>query len=306
MSLLEVKNVSKTISNKTILENIDLTLKEGEILGFLGPNGAGKTTTIKLIVGLFRITEGDIIINNYSINENPQKAKSSLGVIVENPAFYPYMSGYENLKHSYRLQNGAPNKNRIKEVLNIVGLTDRIHDKVKKYSLGMKQRLGLAQALLHQPKILILDEPTNGLDPDGIKEMRRTLKKLASEEDIGIIISSHLLSEMELMCDRVTIIRNGKIIANKILDESNNSSIYKLNTTNNIVARKILNKKIIRNISRNELILECSEIEIQRSIRDLVEGEIDIKYVNKEKVSLEDYFVTVTKDGSDISESIDD
>lgn len=301
MSLLKVKKVSKIINKKSILKNVNLTLNKGEILGMLGPNGAGKTTTIKLIVGLLNITKGDIKINNYSIKKNPKMAKRELGVIVENPAFYPYLSGYENLKHSYRLHKGSPDKKRIDEVIEIVGLTDRIHDKVQEYSLGMKQRLGLSQALLHQPRILILDEPTNGLDPDGIKEMRKTLKRLAHEEGMGIIVSSHLLSEMELLCDRVAIIDKGEIIANKTLNREDIKTIstYKINTTNNIATEKIISDKLIKKISDDELVLECSEMEIQKVIRDIVENNIDIKYVNKEIISLEDYFISTTKQRND-------
>ena len=163
---------------------------EGDILGFIGPNGAGKTTTIKLILGLQNITSGKVYINGYDIEENFKKAIENVGTIVESPDLYMYMSGYENLKLVANLYKNV-DKKRIDEIVKLVGLENRIKDKVSKYSLGMRQRLGIAQAILHRPKLLILDEPTNGLDPEGIKEVKVLLKKLAEQENMAILISSH-------------------------------------------------------------------------------------------------------------------
>lgn len=178
---------------------------------FLGPNGAGKTTTIRMMVGLMSISKGDIFISGHSVKNEFEQAVAQVGAIVENPEMYKFLTGYQNLVHFARMSPGVT-KERIAETIERVGLTARIHDKVKTYSLGMRQRLGVAQAILHKPKLLVLDEPTNGLDPQGIRELRDYLRQLTQEEGITVFVSSHLLSEMELMCDTVAIIQNGKLI----------------------------------------------------------------------------------------------
>ena len=208
---VQLRNVTKKIGDKTIIDNLSLDILPGEVFGFLGPNGAGKTTTIRMMVGLMAMTEGEILIHNKSIARDFKEAIASVGAIVENPELYGFMSGYRNLEHFANMVSGI-GKNRIMEVARQVGLEDRIHDKVKTYSLGMKQRLGLAQAILHKPSVLILDEPSNGLDPAGIREMREYLRGLAKKENTAVIVSSHLLAEMEMMCDRIAIIQNGKLI----------------------------------------------------------------------------------------------
>ncbi len=210
-TVLELMNVKKTIRKKTIINNLSFSVRKGEVFGFLGPNGAGKTTTIRMIVGLMDITEGDIVICGTSIRENFEEAIGNVGAIVENPEMYKFLSGYQNLLQYSRMHGGIA-KSKLAEVVNLVGLADRIHDKVKTYSLGMRQRLGLAQCLLHDPKLLILDEPTNGLDPAGIREIRDHLRMLTREKDMSVIVSSHLLSEMELMCDRIAIIQDGELV----------------------------------------------------------------------------------------------
>ncbi|WNR43108.1 ABC transporter ATP-binding protein [Paenibacillus roseipurpureus] len=209
--ILQLINLTKRIGNKDIITNLNLAVPRGEIFGFLGPNGAGKTTTIRMMVGLMSISEGDILIDGHSITRNFNKAIIKVGAIVENPEMYKYLSGYKNLIHFARMVPGVTEE-RIQEVIRLVGLENRIQDKVKTYSLGMRQRLGVAQALLHKPSLLILDEPTNGLDPAGIRELRDYLYKLTREEGISVLVSSHLLSEMELMCDRVAIIQAGKLV----------------------------------------------------------------------------------------------
>lgn len=168
-TILSVRDVKKVIGKKTIVENISFDVKQGEVFGFLGPNGAGKTTTIRMLVGLIKETEGTISIGGYSIKENFREAMRQIGSIVENPELYTYLTGWENLKQFARMLGGISDE-RIIEIAHMVHLDERIHDKVKTYSLGMKQRLGIAQALLGNPKLLILDEPTNGLDPAGIRE----------------------------------------------------------------------------------------------------------------------------------------
>lgn len=215
---IEIRGLNKYFGKRQVLNNVDLTTYAGEVFGFLGPNGAGKTTTIKMIVGLLAIDEGTISICGHDVEKDFVGAMECMGGIVENPETYKYMTGMQNLQQYARMRKGITQA-RIDEVVELVGLTNRIREKVSKYSLGMRQRLGLAQALLHHPKILILDEPTNGLDPAGIKNLRDILKHLAHEEGVCVLVSSHMMSEMELMCDRVGIIMKGAIVDVKTIDE---------------------------------------------------------------------------------------
>ena len=208
--VLSVTNLTKKFKDRVAVDNVSFNVYEGEIVGLLGPNGAGKSTIIKMITGLSKITSGDVIICGVSVKNHFEKAIRNVGAIIETPNMYGYMTGKQNLKYYANLYKGIP-KSRIDEVAELVGLKDRIKDKVKTYSLGMKQRLGIAQAILHKPKILILDEPTNGLDPNGILEMRTFLKKIAKTEKTSILVSSHILSEMEALCNTVAIIDKGKL-----------------------------------------------------------------------------------------------
>ena len=226
--IVQIKNIKKRIGKKLIIDDLSFDVRPGEVFGFLGPNGAGKTTTIRMLLGLITITEGEIYINGFSIKKDFEKAIAGVGGIVENPDLYKNLTGYQNLVHYCRMYTDVK-KERISEVIKIVGLDKRVNDKVKTYSLGMRQRLGFAQALLNSPSLLVLDEPTNGLDPAGIHELRSHLRKLAVEENIAVLVSSHLLSEMELMCDRVAIIQNGKLISienvRELVDEKKNSVV---------------------------------------------------------------------------------
>lgn len=209
--VVQLRNVTKRIGSKTIVDGLSFDVMPGEVFGFLGPNGAGKTTTIRMMVGLMSLTEGEVIVQGHSIRNQFEAAMLRVGAIVENPEFYKFMTGYQNLQHFARMIPGITEE-RLQEVIALIKLEHRIHDKVKTYSLGMRQRLGVAQAILHRPAVLILDEPTNGLDPEGIRELRDYLRELSQQEGIAVIVSSHLLSEMELMCDRVAIIQNGKLL----------------------------------------------------------------------------------------------
>ena len=209
--ILDVSNVTKTFGSRVAVNNVSFTIKEGEIFGFLGPNGAGKTTTMKMICGLSSITKGQIRICNYDMPKDSEKALSYVGALIENPLMYPNMTGMDNLKYYASLYKNISKKDIIK-FSRVVGLEQRLNDKLKTYSLGMKQRLGIAQALLHSPKLLVLDEPLSGLDPNGVKEMRDFLKTLAREYKIAILISSHMLSDMEQICDTIGIINNGQLL----------------------------------------------------------------------------------------------
>lgn len=220
-------NLSKKIKNKILVENVSLNVSEGEILGLLGPNGAGKSTTIKMILGLVKPNTGDVSINGFDIKKNRVEGIQMVGAMVEHPSFYEYMSGYKNLKlyaNIYGLSD-----DRVVELLKMMDLFEDKDKKVKEYSLGMKQRLGIARAFLNNPKIVILDEPTNGLDPVGVIEIRNLIKKLAKEENITFLISSHILGEMENLCNSVAIINKGKIIVkgslSQLLEESESENL---------------------------------------------------------------------------------
>lgn len=215
--VVRIQNVSKRIGSKTLIDDLTLDIPPGQVYGFLGPNGSGKTTTIRMMVGLMSITQGDILIQGSSIKSDFERAVSHIGAIVENPEMYKFLTGYQNMVHYARMSPGIT-RERIMEAVERVGMQHRIHDKVKTYSLGMRQRLGVAQAILHRPKLLVLDEPTNGLDPQGIRELRDYLRVLAKEEGTTVFVSSHLLSEMELMCDTVAVIQQGRLIDVKELN----------------------------------------------------------------------------------------
>ena len=216
--VLEVENLSKYFGKRMIINNINFTIHEKEIVGLIGPNGAGKTTIIKTILNLYKASNGTVKICGYNTKKDLEMALSKTGSIVENPDMYLNISGKKNLKIT-ALINDIKDDDYINEMIKFVGLEDRINDKVKKYSLGMRQRLGLANALIKKPKLLILDEPTNGLDPMGIRDLRIILKKISEEENMGILISSHILSEVENICDRVIIIDKGNIIKDLGIEE---------------------------------------------------------------------------------------
>ena len=220
--ILSIRSLSKRLGGKQILDGIDLDVYPGEIYGFLGPNGSGKTTTIKLMLGLLKIEEGTICIGGHNVSTDFERAISYVGGIIENPEMYRYLTGKENLEQYARMCEGV-DEARIQEVVSLVGLDARIGDKISRYSLGMRQRLGVAQALLHRPRLLVLDEPTNGLDPAGIKELRDILKELCHREQVAVFISSHLLSELEQLCDRVGIIDRGKMVGERSMSELQSS-----------------------------------------------------------------------------------
>lgn len=297
---LQVSNLNKTINKRHIIKDLNFNVKKGEVFGFLGPNGAGKTTTIRMIVGLTTPTSGDVKVLGRSVLKNRSEVMKDIGAIVENPELYPFLSGLENLKQFARMQDGISEED-IDRVVKLVGLENRIKEKVGRYSLGMRQRLGLAQALLHKPKILILDEPTNGLDPAGIREIRDYIKKLAREENMSVIVSSHLMSEMELMCDRFGIIKNGQMIriedVNTVVTASDivkhDFDVYPIDQ-----AVKFLNEKGVPfKLNNNMLAIDIASKDVPQLVRDLVKADVDIYGVTKEKLSLEERFMALTKEG---------
>jgi len=299
-TIVELKDVTKVIKGRTIIDQISFKVNKGEVFGFLGPNGAGKTTTIRMIVGLMGITSGDIIIGGSSITSQFENAVSHVGAIVENPEMYKFLTGYQNLVHYARMSKGI-SEEKIAETVKLVGLAERIHDKVKTYSLGMRQRLGLAQCLLHDPDVLILDEPTNGLDPAGIREIRDYVRLLAREKNMAVIVSSHLLSEMEMMCDRIGIIQDGRLIDVQLVQEfvHGTGTAYEFEVVPSEKALDLLtanypNSKVNR--SRNGITAELRKDEIPNVVTLFVEKGIRIYGIKEIAKTLEDRFLEVTSE----------
>ena len=289
-NILECRSLCKNFGKKQILKDVSFEIKEGDILGFIGPNGAGKTTTIKLILGLQSITSGKVYINGYNVEKEFTKAIEKVGAIVENPDMYMYMSGYDNLKLVSNMYKGIGTK-RIDEVVKLVKLENRINDKVSKYSLGMRQRLGIAQAILHKPNLLILDEPTNGLDPEGIKEMRELLISLAKNEKMAILISSHNLAELDNFCNKVCIIKNGEIIETSEIsaikkDIDHEQFIIEIQSTKDInriyKEAEIVNDRIFK--------INIKKENVPDLIEDMIKHNIKIYGVREDEKSLEDAF----------------
>ncbi|WP_246183505.1 ABC transporter ATP-binding protein [Paenibacillus methanolicus] len=292
-----------------IIHDVSFDVRAGEIFGFLGPNGSGKTTTIRMLVDLIKPTAGAIEIGGFNVHRHPEEALRHVGCIVENPEVYSYMSGWENLEHFARMQPGI-GRDRIDEVVAIVGLEQRIHDKVKTYSLGMRQRLGIAQALLGRPKLLILDEPTNGLDPKGIKELREFIRSLAGQ-GMSLFISSHLLSEIQLMCDRVAIISHGRVRAVGTVDElvaqAGSYVVWQFDQTE--AGRRLLAEEGVRLVANDEHQIEEGILAPMKEpivaqmpagrIQDLVEKAvrvgIGIRSVQHVAPTLEELFLRMTE-----------
>ncbi|KRE51108.1 ABC transporter ATP-binding protein [Paenibacillus sp. Soil724D2] len=298
--IVKIDQITKRIGSKTIIDKLSFEVPRGEVFGFLGPNGAGKTTTIRMMVGLMSITEGDIRIGGYSIRTHFEQAIRHVGAIVENPEMYKFLSGYQNLVHYARMFPGIE-EDRIQEVIDLVGMENRIHDKVKTYSLGMRQRLGIAQALLHKPSVLILDEPTNGLDPAGIRELRDHLRKLTREDGISVIVSSHLLSEMELMCDRVAIIQNGKLVDVRLIKEfvqadGKQQVVFEVASMNQALTLAAEHGAAVEVVG-NDIIMNLDKQETATWNKRFVEAGIAVYGIRATTKSLEDQFLEMT--GSD-------
>lgn len=307
---VEIKNLNKEIKGKKIINDLSFNARRGEILGFLGPNGAGKTTTIRMVVGLIRMTSGDVLIDGKSIKTNKIEALKKIGAIVENPELYPYMTGRQNLEYFAKMYKDIGEK-EILEATRLVKLENALNQKVGTYSLGMRQRLGIAVSLLHKPEILILDEPTNGLDPAGIKEMRGYLKELAHKQNLAIIVSSHLLSEIELMCDRVVIMQKGEFVREIDLRNKSIGNNYVLLEVDDINKAKAiiegqvqLSEVAIDGKSNNSgyevsiedeiLKVNLEKEDIPKIVRKLVLNNIDIYKVSSKEETLEDIFLNST------------
>ncbi|MCU5747013.1 ABC transporter ATP-binding protein [Staphylococcus sp. SQ8-PEA] len=295
MCVIQTKNLTKEFKGFKAVDNLNLTIPNGEISGFLGPNGSGKTTTIRMLLGLAEKTSGDIKLFNKSLKTHKSEILSNVGALVDSPSFYEHLSGFENLKIMQLVHNCDDTK--IQEVLSIVELTEAANKKVKDYSLGMKQRLGIAIALMNDPKLLILDEPTNGLDPNGIKKMRELLIMLSQRKRISIVVSSHNLFEIENMCNYVCLINKGTLLyqgeLKSLLNKYAQHNVF-FNTSDNTTAKNIL-KDYNTNIRGDKLNVNTQLSEIPKINKILVTNNMDVFEITHEKTSLEDIFLKLTE-----------
>ena len=295
--VLEVLGLKKRIGLKTIVEDISFDMHEGEIIGLLGPNGSGKTTIMRMLVGLTKTTKGEVYCFEKPLGLGKVKMLKEVGAMIETPEFYNYMSGWSNLKQMARVCGKKVSRARMKELVEFVGLSKVIRKKVKTYSLGMRQRLGLAQALLNDPKILILDEPVNGLDPQGVQDFRNKLKEIAST-GVSILISSHLLDEIEKVSDRVIVIEKGRIIADDKLDRLvADETIKTLISTYDVEKAEVLIRElgIHYELTKEGFIFEnISREDKARVITYLVTNNVELDSVRELTTSLEDRFLQIT------------
>lgn len=300
--ILKTTNLTKTFKDKNVVSNVNMNIKKGEIYGFLGPNGAGKTTIMKLITNLVKPTEGEIEIFGEKITNTSYEVLKRMGTIIEYPVFYDKVTGRDNLELHCEYM-GYHNKEAIDKALDLVDLKDIENKAVKDYSLGMKQRLGIARAILTKPELLILDEPINGLDPIGIKDMRNLLRMLNKEYGMTILISSHILSEIEQIADTIAVINNGRLVEEVSMEEirGEKSEYIEIVTKDCSKAAFVLENNLnITNIrvEENTLIriydLRLSQNEISKV---LILNDVSIEAINKKNNSLEDHFLKLLKDG---------
>lgn len=304
MSVIEVNNLSKTFGKRKVIDDISFSVEEGDIFGFLGQNGSGKTTTIRMLLDLIHPDAGEVKLNSYNIKQDYYNAIKQVGAIVETPKFYPYLTARKNLNLMANLIPGIKSS-RVDEVLDLVDLSDRADDKVRTYSLGMNQRLGIANALLCDPKLVILDEPTNGLDPEGLKDIRSIITSLAQSRKTTFFISTHLLSEVEQICNKVAILHGGKILVSGNVQELLRADfevlyIYTSHFDELKECVKVLD--YIQAIGKFE---RGAKIKVERGHsaqlnRYLILNNIDIEYLIPRTQSLESYFINLTKGENDL------
>lgn len=298
-SVLQIKNLSKRVGKKTIIRNINFEVYEGEVFGLLGPNGAGKTTIIRSIVSLISRTSGTVLIKGIDVSVDFKKTISEVGAIIENPEFYMYMSGMENLKQFARMSRKNISDEEINKIVAKVKLTNAINQKVKTYSLGMRQRLGLAQALIHNPSILILDEPTNGLDPQGMAEFREIIREV-SKQGTAVLISSHLLGEIQQITDRFAIIEKGELThietMSDVMEDSHGKFVFKVSDVNKAI--ELLRMKEIDAVEVGNQLIEVTTVETQiPDMIRLLSAELDLYAVSAKTSSLEERFFELTEGG---------
>ena len=298
--VIEVKGLTKKFKNLTAVNNLDLNVFEGDVFGFLGPNGAGKSTTIRMLVSLIKPTKGKIKLFGKELSRNRNEVLSQIGAIVEKPDFYLFLSAYKNLETLGRISGCDTSRKRIMEMLELVGLSGRWNSKVKTFSHGMKQRLGIAQALLHDPKLIILDEPTTGLDPQGMKEIRDLITYLSKEQHKTIFLSSHILSEVEIVANRMIIINKGTTQVEGSVGEllAKDDLQVSVETTENEKAITLISQsgfsEFFKEKRGNKLLFKLSEEEIPELNKYLVNNNISVKSIIPLR-SLEEYFLKITE-----------
>ncbi|EAE2787223.1 ABC transporter ATP-binding protein [Listeria monocytogenes] len=299
-TVLKLEHVTKKIGQKNIVHDISFDIHKGEVFGLLGPNGAGKTTIIRSIVGLIRRSEGTVFINGKNVDTEYKAAISEVGAIIENPEFYMYMSGWANLKQFARMSQKNITDEHIREIVELVKLTGAINQKVKTYSLGMRQRLGVAQALIHSPALLILDEPTNGLDPQGMAEFRTLIRDLATN-GTSVLISSHLLSEIQQITDRFAIINKGVLTHIEKMSDliENHVAAYKLKVSDPLATTTVIATLPVKLVAQNEDLfkIEVAHEDVHLIARALIQANIDLLEMVPLQASLEERFLELTKGG---------
>jgi len=304
-AVLEVRGLSKSFGEVQAVKNLNLTILKGDVYGFIGPNGAGKTTSIRMILSLIHSDSGAVKIFGNDLHRDFRRAIANVGALVESPAFYPYLSAYKNLRLFGELSGGV-SEERVWEVLEMVGLTRRAKHKVRGYSHGMKQRLGIALALLHKPRLLILDEPTNGLDPQGIREVRNLIRKISQEEEITIFLSSHLLSEMEMVCNRIGIMYRGSLITEGEVDQllGGEQDQAEINVEDASRAKTFLEQKFpglkLNLIKAGWLGFKKEKWELADLNRELLQAGFVVHSISARRKNLEDLFVELTGESKDV------
>jgi len=294
--ILSIRNLNKSFGGFMAVNNINLDVNQGDIYGFLGPNGAGKSTTLRMVLGLIKPDSGDILINGESNSGSNRNFLSSIGALIEKPDFYKNLSAYDNLKILYKMSR-LKDSNRISEVLKEVDLWDKKNQKVGGFSQGMKQRLGIAQTLMHQPSLIILDEPSNGLDPQGQSDMRSLILRINQEMGITIVISSHILSEIEKISNRMVVINNGEKIVEGNVQELMQNELLKVSfKSENLDSIAVFLKKqsIVFESTNDSIIANINEENIPLILKKMVDENISISEM-KQMRTLEELFLGLTK-----------
>lgn len=299
--ILEIENLHKSFNKYKAVDGLNIKVQKGEIYGFLGPNGAGKSTTIRVILSLLKADSGKVYYFGEEFTSKSRHLFSKVGALVEKPDFYLYLTAYKNLEYFSELYGRSFSKAKLLEALELVGLKGREFDKVKTYSLGMKQRLGLAQALIHDPELIILDEPTNGLDPQGMREIRNLLMDLATNKGKTIFLSSHILKEVESMASSMAIINKGKTIVqgkvNNLLNDAQTRIFIETNELPSNFNLENTNFFSVKNIIENKIEIEAVRKDIPQIIDVFRKNNIDIYSINSIN-SLEEYFIKLTGEHS--------
>jgi ABC-type multidrug transport system ATPase subunit len=294
--ILDINNLCKNFGDFTAVNDISLHVNKGDIYGFLGPNGAGKSTTLRMVLGLIKPSNGEILINGENISGSKRKYLNSIGALIEKPDFYKNLSAFDNLKILYKMSR-LKNFNKIKDVLNEVDLWDKRNQKVGGFSQGMKQRLGIAQTLIHDPSLIILDEPSNGLDPQGQADMRSLILKINKEMGITVIISSHILSEIEKISNRMVVINNGQKIVEGNVEELMQNELLKVSFKSSdlkLIGSFLTNKKIQYENKNDCIIAQINQENIPQILKQMVESNISI-FEAKQMRTLEELFLGLIK-----------